>query len=176
MPNPQDTIAEIYDAHADALFGFLLNLTRADTEASDLLQTLFVKLARQRRPLDGVAKPRAYLLTAAHRLFIDHTRHESSLRRTNNRLAAEQSSALFEDNAIDVGLRQRTEQLIAALPSDQRAVVHLKIWEDMSFTEIGEAVGVSKATAASRYRYALEKLRDGFGEELELLKEPSHGH
>jgi RNA polymerase sigma-70 factor (ECF subfamily) len=47
---------------------------------------------------------------------------------------------------------------MGALPEDQRAVVHLKIWEDMTFAQIGETLGLPANTAASRYRYALEKL------------------
>jgi RNA polymerase sigma-70 factor (ECF subfamily) len=54
------------------------------------------------------------------------------------------------------------ETLIAALaelPEEQRSVVHLHVWEDMAFREIGELLGQPTQTIASRYRYALEKLR-----------------
>lgn len=171
MADRYEAMAAIYDQHADALFGFLLNLTRRDAEARDLLQALFVKIAGRRpEPLAGVAKPRAYLLTAAHRIFIDQRRSDDSRRRALGRFADEQEPAFFEQGSRDEGLRDRAELLIAGLPDEQRTVVHLKIWEEMSFSEIGEVIGVSKATAASRYRYALEKLRVGFGEELELLK------
>lgn len=48
---------------------------------------------------------------------------------------------------------------LAALPEEQRSVVHLHVWEDMTFREIGELLGLPTQTIASRYRYALDKLR-----------------
>jgi RNA polymerase sigma-70 factor (ECF subfamily) len=48
---------------------------------------------------------------------------------------------------------------LAGLPSEQRAVAHLKLWEGMTFEQIAAALELSPNTAASRYRYALDKLR-----------------
>ena len=45
------------------------------------------------------------------------------------------------------------------LPPEQRAVVHLKLWEDLTFEQIAELLGIPLNTAASRYRYGLDKLR-----------------
>ena len=47
---------------------------------------------------------------------------------------------------------------LGKLPPSQAEVVVLKIWEEMTFAEIGEVLGQSPNTAASRYRYALQKL------------------
>ena len=49
---------------------------------------------------------------------------------------------------------------LAGLPPDQRAVVHLKLWEGLTFGEIAAIQDISPNTAASRYRYALDKLRE----------------
>ena len=46
------------------------------------------------------------------------------------------------------------------LPPDQRAVVHLKLWERLTFEQIAETLEISPNTAASRYRYAIDKLRE----------------
>jgi RNA polymerase sigma-70 factor (ECF subfamily) len=46
-----------------------------------------------------------------------------------------------------------------ALPPEQKAVVVLKVWEEMTFAQIAEVLDISVNTAASRYRYALDKLR-----------------
>jgi RNA polymerase sigma-70 factor (ECF subfamily) len=54
--------------------------------------------------------------------------------------------------------RDAVSGALAALPEEQRAVVHLKIWEDQTFAEIAETLGIPANTAASRYRYALDKL------------------
>ncbi len=55
--------------------------------------------------------------------------------------------------------RQRHIAALAALPEEQRSAVHLHVWEDMTFREIGGLLGLPTQTIASRYRYALEKLR-----------------
>ena len=55
--------------------------------------------------------------------------------------------------------RLAIERALDGLPPEQREVVHLKAYEGMTFKQIANATGVSANTAASRYRYALEKLR-----------------
>ena len=52
------------------------------------------------------------------------------------------------------------------LPADQREVVVLKIWAALTFTQIGEALGIPLNTAASRYRYALARLETSLSEEV----------
>ena len=48
---------------------------------------------------------------------------------------------------------------LGELPEEQRAVVHLKLWEGLTFEEIAAALDISPNTAASRYRYGIDKLR-----------------
>jgi RNA polymerase sigma-70 factor (ECF subfamily) len=48
---------------------------------------------------------------------------------------------------------------LVELPEEQRAAVHLRLWEGMKFEEIAELLGISLNTVASRYRYAIDKLR-----------------
>ena len=55
--------------------------------------------------------------------------------------------------------RQAIEAALRALPAEQREVVHLKVYEAMTFQQIADLLGLSLNTAASRYRYATEKLR-----------------
>ena len=70
MPDAPD-LARLYDAHAPALFGVLLQLTRDEGDTRDLLQDIFVKLARRPGLLDGVENPRAFLLRLAHNAALD---------------------------------------------------------------------------------------------------------
>jgi RNA polymerase sigma-70 factor (ECF subfamily) len=58
----------------------------------------------------------------------------------------------------DDELKDAVEQALVKLPASQSEVVVLKIWEDMTFMEIGEVLGQSPNTVASRYRYAIQKL------------------
>ncbi len=49
---------------------------------------------------------------------------------------------------------------MTVLPAEQRAVLHLKLWEELTFEQIAETLELSPNTAASRYRYGIDKLRD----------------
>jgi RNA polymerase sigma-70 factor (ECF subfamily) len=50
-------------------------------------------------------------------------------------------------------------ECLASLPTEQREVIVLKIWHDLTFERIGELVGVSPNTVAGRYRYGLRRIR-----------------
>jgi RNA polymerase sigma-70 factor (ECF subfamily) len=55
--------------------------------------------------------------------------------------------------------RQAFSAALGELPAEQRAVVHLKLWEGLTFEAIATTLGISLNTAASRYRYGIDKLR-----------------
>src|SRR5206468_3402677 len=90
---------QLYDDHAAALFAFLINFTRREADARDVLQELFHKLAARPERLAGVRETRAYLLSLAHHLAIDahrrRTTHDAAVER-----AAVEPIALFA-TAID---------------------------------------------------------------------------
>jgi len=56
--------------------------------------------------------------------------------------------------------RSALAEALGELPPEQRAVVHLKLWEGLTFEAIAEALQIPLNTAASRYRYGLDKLRE----------------
>lgn len=154
-------LERLYDAHAQALFAFLLNFTRHEADTRDLLQELFVKLARQPGLLDGVLEERAFLIRLAHNLAIDALRRRTTRQKNYDQLAAD-TAALFAPSADpdEQAFRETLAQALGQLPADQRVVLHLKLWEGMIFEQIAEALDISPNTAASRYRYGLDKLRD----------------
>jgi len=159
MSSP-DILSRLYDDHAQTLFAFLLNYTRDEADAKDLLQELFVKVARQPGLLDAVRDERAFLLRLAHNLAVDLVRRRATRERNYGKLAAE-SVTLFAP-AASVDERAFGEALAGALgelPAEQRAVVHLKLWEGLTFEAIAEALEIPPNTAASRYRYGIDKLR-----------------
>ena len=154
-------IAQLYDAHAAALFAFLLNLTRDEADTRDLLQEIFVKLAREPARLAGVRVERAFLVQLAHNAAIDLRRRRGTRERTKENFAAEMISPFAPATEPDEEMfRQALAAALAALPAEQRAVVHLKLWGDLTFAEIAAALEIPPNTAASRYRYGLDKLRD----------------
>jgi RNA polymerase sigma-70 factor (ECF subfamily) len=160
MPASLD-LERLYDAHAQALFAFLLNFTRNEDDTRDLLQEIFVKLARHPGLLDGVREERAFLIRLASNLAIDALRRRATRERNYDQLTADQSALFAASGDPDKqAFRETLAQAMGGLPADQRAVLHLKLWEGLTFEQIAGALGISPNTAASRYRYGLDKLRD----------------
>jgi len=159
MPGESE-LERLYDAHAPALFAFLLNLTRAEADTRDLLQEIFVKLARQPELLAGVREERAFLIRLAHNAAIDLMRRRGTRERTKENFAAEIASPFAPAGDPDEGFFCNELSIaLAELPPEQRAVAHLKLWAGLTFEEIAAALEIPPNTAASRYRYALDKLR-----------------
>jgi RNA polymerase sigma-70 factor, ECF subfamily len=154
-------LEECYDAHAQALFGYLLNLTGNEGETRDVLQEVFCRLARRPQLLEQARDLRRFLLRMAHNLAVDRLRR----RVTRNHLAtalAHEPAERFAP-AADPDLSAFRRELAAALdnlPAGQRAVVHLKLWEHLTFEAIAELLDIPLNTAASRYRYGIDKLRE----------------
>jgi RNA polymerase sigma-70 factor (ECF subfamily) len=149
---PGDRLAELYDRHAAALFRYAVVLVADRTAAADVVQQVFLKAARG----GAGADPAAYLRRAV--------RNECfSLLRARRREIVKAVDAhlleLVEGADEQPAERIALEQALRTLPPEQREVVHLKVWEGMTFQEIAEATDETLNTAASRYRYAMEKLR-----------------
>ena len=153
-------LERIYDDHAQALFAFLLNLTRNEADTRDLLQELLCRLAANPAQLEGVRSERAFLLRAAHNLCVDQVRRRATRDRVRAELAGEPERLFAPSPDPDTqAFREVLNQALAALPSDQRAVIHLKLWENFTFEQISETLDIPLNTAASRYRYGLDKLQ-----------------
>jgi RNA polymerase sigma-70 factor, ECF subfamily len=157
------TFSALYDQFGDRLYRAAMVMLGSSQDAEDTVQEVFVAILQSRRRLTEVRDFTAYLFTA--------------LRRAAARCAARRARApILSDNAVSeaaVGAAlsddrspygERLDHAIAALPAEQREVIALKIDGELSFAQIAQIVGVSINTAASRYRYALEKLRISLGE------------
>ena len=155
-----DELARLYDEHADALCAFLLNITRDHADTRDTLQEVFLKLARRPAVLDGARDERSFLLRLAHNAARDLFRRRST-RTQNETRFADEVPLVFEatDSPGEQEHRVALTAALAELPEEQRAIVHLKLWEELTFEAIAEVLGISPNTAASRYRYGLDKLR-----------------
>lgn len=150
----------LYDDHAQAVFALLMNITRREADTRDVLQELFIKLARSPGLLQGVRDERAFLLRLAHNLAIDQIRRRLTREKNCQSLADDLDSAFAVSGHPDESaFRLALAEALAELPAEQRAVVHLKLWEGMTFEQIASALALSVNTAASRFRYGLDKLR-----------------
>ena len=152
-------IERLYDEHAGALYALLLNFTRDEADTRDLLQDLFVKLAREPGRLTGVREERAFLLRLAHNAAVDQMRRRSSRDRTREGFAAEISPFAPADDPDEATFRRELAAALGELPAEQRVVVHLKLWEGLTFEEIAALLELPPNTAASRYRRGVDKLR-----------------
>jgi len=155
-----ESITRLYDDHAQALFGFLLTFTRDEADTRDLLQEIFLKAAKDPDLLNGVAEPRRYLLRLARNLAVDFVRRRSARARWNDQAASE-TIGLFArvSDPDEQAFRDALTTAMNELPNEQRAVIHLKLWQGLTFEEIAAILELPLNTAASRYRYGIDKLR-----------------
>ncbi|MCO5052431.1 MAG: RNA polymerase sigma factor [Verrucomicrobiae bacterium] len=162
MPDARE-LERLYDEHAQALFAFLLNLTGDEADTRDVLQEVFIKLVRQPNLLQGVRDLRSFLIRLAHNAAIDLIRRRDTRRKYHDQLGEqlERVSAFTPAEKPDEQtFRTTLSKALGELPPDQRAVLHLKLWEGLTFEQIAGALEIPPNTAASRYRYGLDKLRD----------------
>ncbi|MDQ3438975.1 MAG: sigma-70 family RNA polymerase sigma factor [Planctomycetota bacterium] len=126
-------------------------------DAWDVLHDVFIGLARNASSLRPDTNLRAYLTRAAANRARDRHRGGRPREGVADEVASTQSDILdrLESDEEAAALWR----VVAALPDEQRVVVALRIWGDLSFREIADEQSISENTAQSRYRYALEKLR-----------------
>jgi len=157
--SPRRQIAEAYDACAAGLYRYALMILADPGAAEDALQQAFTKLVSMGDRIGEIGFCEGYLRKAI--------RNEcyNILSRKRRRDEYESGSAQFlvtaeaENAKPDKEQQHAVENALRALPADQREVVHMKVYEKMTFRQIAESLGVSINTAASRYRYAMDKLR-----------------
>jgi RNA polymerase sigma-70 factor (ECF subfamily) len=117
-------------------------------------------LARHPELLRDVRELRGFLLRLSHNLAVDFIRRRATRDRNHEQLA-EQFVNVFAASAEpdEQAFQQALAVALGELPEDQRAVVHLKLWEHLTFERIAEILDIPLNTAASRFRYGLDKLR-----------------
>jgi RNA polymerase sigma-70 factor (ECF subfamily) len=154
---PADWIGRAYDRYGAELYRYALMLVMDAEAAADVVQQVFLALVRRPPALDNDAH---YLRRAV--------RNEAfTLLRRRKRAPEGADGHLLEAlAAMDDRVEERVAlaQALAALPADQREVVHLKAFEGLTFDEIARLLDESINTVSSRYRYALEKMRARLGE------------
>jgi RNA polymerase sigma-70 factor (ECF subfamily) len=154
-------LEELYDQYAAGLFRYALALVGSAEDAEDAVQEVWVRLAREHGRLRRIGSMRAYLFAAVRNAAWSILRS----RRRRNEVHVEDFDA--EPSTMRVECMALRE-CFAGLPVEQREVLALKVYEGMTFNEIARTVAASINTVASRYRYAIERLRKS-------LEEPPDG-
>lgn len=151
----------LYRQHGSALLLFALTITGERGRAQDAVHHVFLNLI-EKGSLSRAVDKKAYLFACVRNAALN----EGKLR---ERMAPiDCDSAWFHPPDRDYVGEENLRRALGNLPDDQREVIVLHIWGELTFSQISELLGVSSNTVASRYRYALSKLRDSM-----LAKEDS---
>ena len=153
-------LTQIFNDLGATIFGYLKTMLGDTAAAEDVLQNVFVRLMAV-TPSE-IHNLRSFVFTLAHNEAV----REAERRQRDNE-AVTRSDKIFTVadrqtlSAVEVA---SLEEALVSLPAEQRQVVYLKIYGDLSFDEIAQTLAIPNNTAASRYRYALQKMRDFLGE------------
>lgn len=145
----------MWDLYAGDLMALLQGLLGSTHDAEDTLQQVFVKLVRTRRRLGRTRKLKAYVFRIARNEAWDLIKKRSRQRDHQD----VQDRWLRPKTDRDEAMTEQLADALMTLPPEQRVVIILKIHRDRTFKQIAEMLDLSQNTAASRYRYGIQRLR-----------------
>ncbi|RYD23846.1 MAG: sigma-70 family RNA polymerase sigma factor [Verrucomicrobiaceae bacterium] len=164
---------EWLEENGPKLLLFARQQSRSHEDAKDIFQDALVKLVEKVRGGEFVGGQEAwlpYLYTAIRRLAIDLSRRDDRRKRREDSVTADAETGeydalqpWFDAESSDDETREQLEDALKELPEKFSEVIVMKIWGERTFAEIGDTLGISQNTAASRYRYGLEALKRGLG-------------
>lgn len=146
-------VESLYRQHGSALLLFAMAITGERSRAQDALHQVFLKLLGDDKVRQAVDM-KAYLFTCVRNAALN----EAKVRQRN--VALDDESAWFEPVDRDYAAEFKLRRALRGLPDDQQQVIILHIWGELTFAQTAETLDISPNTAASRYRYALAKLRE----------------
>jgi RNA polymerase sigma factor (sigma-70 family) len=168
----EDAFCQLLDRYKKKVFGYILNVVRDRAIAEDIFQETFFKVIRtlKKQQYNSEGKFIQWVIRIAHNLIIDSFRQNGKISTVSkivkpdgkvvdvfDVVKVEQRSA--EDSMIKKQILQDIRKLVEHLPFEQREVVILRHYYDLSFKEIADMTNVSINTALGRMRYAIINLR-----------------
>ena len=153
--------------HKQRVFGFILSKVLDREVAEDIFQDTFIKVINtlKRGAYNEEGKFLPWVMRISHNLIIDHFRRNKRMPKFNNSEEFDIFSVLsdevlnVEKQIIRDQILEDVKGLISELPDDQKEVLMMRMYRDMSFKEIAENTDVSINTALGRMRYAIINLR-----------------
>jgi RNA polymerase sigma factor (sigma-70 family) len=154
--------------HKSKIYSYILMMVRKTQLAEDIFQDTLLKVIKslQENKYHDDGKFISWVMRIAHNLIIDHFRKEKQLPMISNDsydYPITNSKNNIEMNIEDVMVHEQictdARKLLDYLPSEQREVVVMRLYGELSFKEIAEQTNVSLNTALGRMRYALLNLR-----------------
>jgi RNA polymerase sigma-70 factor, ECF subfamily len=147
-----DDVRELYDRHGAALVLYACAFVSDGGAAEDVVHNVFLKLLRGHQSVPDL--PAAYLYRAVRNAALNVRRNRSREEPLLNH------ELWLNHRAGDRNAALALEKAMRALPEEQMEIVVMRIWGGMTLEEAAEITGVPLNTAASRYRYAIAKLRE----------------
>ena len=157
---PDQMLRRAYDEHANELYRYALIMLADHQAAEDAVQQTFVKALKLRGRLLEIESHHKYLRATLRNECYDIIKRRNRQGRTTEAASARAILVEPADRAVAEDERELVEAAIRALPPEQREVLHMKVYEGRTFEQIGNMISISANTAASRYRYAINKLRE----------------
>jgi RNA polymerase sigma-70 factor (ECF subfamily) len=145
------------EANVSRFLLFARQKARSESDAQDLVQEAVLEATE--RQFNGAPPPAALVFATIHRRAIDNARSEDRRLERERRASAWEEQVWFDTRVEDQETRTLMERALRQLPDAYREVITLKIWGELTFAEIAEALSIPANTAASRYRYGLTELR-----------------
>ncbi len=153
--------------HQQRLFSFIYSKVKDRDVTEDIFQDTFIKVIRtlKRGRYNEEGKFLPWIMRIAHNLIIDYFRKSNRMPSFKNTdefdIFSVLSDGVFnaENRLINDQIHTDVRALVEELPEEQKQVLLMRIYNDMSFNEISENTGVSINTALGRMRYALINLR-----------------
>ncbi|MCF8309747.1 MAG: sigma-70 family RNA polymerase sigma factor [Bacteroidales bacterium] len=164
----ENALEQLIEKHENRIFAYILMVVKDKDLAEDIFQDTFIKVVNTLRSgnYKEEGKFLQWVMRIAHNLIIDHFRKEKRIPVMENSfedfdifdtLSPEDPS--IEDKMVSEQIRRDVRKLIEYLPQEQKQVLKMRHYADMSFKEIAEQTDVSINTALGRMRYALINLR-----------------
>ena len=140
---------------APGLVLFARQFVGSAADAEDIVQEAFVRFWRKQHSIEN----RALLFAAVRSIAFDLLRRDARRARREATVLADAEHSVAPEFDTTSDTQQALARAVDGLPAEQREVLVMKIWNELTFADIGTVLGISQNTAASRYRYALGALK-----------------
>ncbi|WP_396146391.1 RNA polymerase sigma factor [Flavobacterium sp.] len=163
----ENALSILIKKHQSKIYGFIYSKMPDRDVADDIFQDTFIKVIKtlKSNSYNEEGKFLPWVMRISHNLIVDHYRKNKKMPMLRE---TEEFSifSILSDNSLNVegriitdAIEKDLQKIIQELPSDQKEVLEMRIYQDLSFNEIAELTGVSINTALGRMRYALMNLR-----------------
>lgn len=163
----EDALSTLIKRHESRIYGFIYSKISDRDISNDIFQDTFIKVIKtlKSNSYNEEGKFLPWVMRISHNLIIDHFRKNKKmpLFRETEEFSIfsimSDDSPTIESQMISDQVEIDIKKLIEELPLDQKEVLVMRMYQDMSFKEISEITGVSINTSLGRMRYALMNLR-----------------